>query len=523
MFGSSQNKQGAWNAKFTDRNNRLFQNSDSAQQENVQQVHTPPAFLQNTQLKSEEEEVQTKEAPVQKLAEEDEMQQKAEPIQAKNEDEEIKQGKFHTNIPAYLLPVQLKSEEEEIQAKTTQEQAKANNTGLPDNVKSGVENLSGVSMDDVQVHYNSAKPAQLQAHAYTQGADIHVAPGQEQHVAHEAWHVVQQKQGRVQPTKQLKGEKVNDNEGLEKEADVMGGKAVQMKKEYVSTIDNSSFISSNINQLQSASGIVIQREFNDDETVTWDRDKLSRLWRKLKGKPGTREDCPNYGTVDGTLRGLYDGQAYTERELAEEIIKHSNYKDYFRDNRMHTNLPDQNTVDFGEDTDEEVRDKIIRKAIRNCMYYHATQTRYTEDILDKGLKASKGGQGEGISTHGRADMAEGAAQTYNDWSRKHTFITKDIGEATGYRNSMAQNSGQACEIIRVFSTPSFTAEEFNTDIDSNHGLKYKGDMTGIGLADGRINNMAQTVVLAALKELPAIDGRDIDFTKGDIVRVYQAM
>ena len=106
-------------------------------------------------------------------------------------------------------------------------QQKANRTGLPDNLKSGVESLSGYSMDDVKVHYNSSKPAQLQAHAYAQGADIHVAPGQEKHLPHEAWHVVQQKQGRVKPTKQLKSKvNINDDAGLEKEADVMGAKAM---------------------------------------------------------------------------------------------------------------------------------------------------------------------------------------------------------------------------------------------------------------------------------------------------------
>ena len=103
-----------------------------------------------------------------------------------------------------------------------------NTTGLPDNLKAGVENLSGYSLDDVTVHYNSAKPAQLQAHAYAQGTDIHVAPGQEQHLPHEAWHVVQQKQGRVRPTMQLKGISVNDNDELEKEADVMGSKSLQL-------------------------------------------------------------------------------------------------------------------------------------------------------------------------------------------------------------------------------------------------------------------------------------------------------
>jgi hypothetical protein len=108
-------------------------------------------------------------------------------------------------------------------------QRQKNNTGLPDNLKSGIENLSGHSLDDVKVHYNSHKPAQLNAHAYAQGTNIHIASGQEKHLPHEAWHVVQQKQGRVKPTKSFKGAQINDNAGLEKEADVMGGKAMQFK------------------------------------------------------------------------------------------------------------------------------------------------------------------------------------------------------------------------------------------------------------------------------------------------------
>src|SRR3989338_1393658 len=112
-------------------------------------------------------------------------------------------------------------------ADTAPVQRFANNTGLPDNLKSGIENLSGYSMNDVKVHYNSDKPTQLNAHAYAQGSEIHLAPGQEKHLAHEAWHVVQQKQGRVQPTRQLKGKvAINDDAGLEKEADVMGAKAL---------------------------------------------------------------------------------------------------------------------------------------------------------------------------------------------------------------------------------------------------------------------------------------------------------
>jgi hypothetical protein len=80
-------------------------------------------------------------------------------------------------------------------------------------------------MDDVKVHYNSSQPARVHALAYTQGAHIHVGTGQQKHLAHEAWHVVQQKQGRVQPTLQAYRVAINDNPGLEREADVMGGRA----------------------------------------------------------------------------------------------------------------------------------------------------------------------------------------------------------------------------------------------------------------------------------------------------------
>jgi hypothetical protein len=104
-------------------------------------------------------------------------------------------------------------------------QKKLNATGLPDRLKAGIQHLSGFSMDDVRVHYNSSKPATVQAHAYAQGPDIHIAPGQEKHLPHEAWHVVQQKQGRVKPTLQVKGLSINDDVHLEREADVAGAAA----------------------------------------------------------------------------------------------------------------------------------------------------------------------------------------------------------------------------------------------------------------------------------------------------------
>lgn len=134
------------------------------------------------------------------------------------EDEDLLQGHFATS--------QDPPHQRQTTADAASPAAPANRTGLPDGLKSGIETLSGLSMDHVRVHYNSTKPAQLNAHAYAQGSDIHLAPGQDRHLPHEAWHLVQQAQGRVQPTLQLNGGvAVNDDPSLEREADQMGERA----------------------------------------------------------------------------------------------------------------------------------------------------------------------------------------------------------------------------------------------------------------------------------------------------------
>ena len=153
------------------------------------------------------------------LEDEEEFQMKTAQLQS-DEEEDTLQGKFEPTVQ------RVEDDAEGVQMKSdTVCQQKPNNTGLPDNLKAGVESLSGFSMDDVKVHYNSSQPATVQALAYTQGTDIHVAPGQERHLPHEAWHVAQQLAGRVEPTTEVGGMPVNDNIDLEHEADVMGARA----------------------------------------------------------------------------------------------------------------------------------------------------------------------------------------------------------------------------------------------------------------------------------------------------------
>lgn len=116
-------------------------------------------------------------------------------------------------------------EEEMLQAKFDAAAAPGSGGGLPGPLRRGIELMSGMDMSDVRVHSNSPKPAQLGALAYAQGNDIHLAPGQARHLPHEAWHVVQQRHGRVRPTTQAKGVSINDEASLECEADQMGAKA----------------------------------------------------------------------------------------------------------------------------------------------------------------------------------------------------------------------------------------------------------------------------------------------------------
>ena len=96
---------------------------------------------------------------------------------------------------------------------------------LPEPLKTGVERLSGVAADEVRVHADSPVPALLGAHAFTWGRHIHVGPGQQHHLPHEAWHAAQQLGGRVAATEARAGVALNADPRLEGEADRMGAAA----------------------------------------------------------------------------------------------------------------------------------------------------------------------------------------------------------------------------------------------------------------------------------------------------------
>lgn len=150
-------------------------------------------------------------------------------------------------------------------------------TSLPTRLKTGVEALSGISMDSVRVHYNSPEPARVQALAYTQGTDIHVAPGQEKHLAHEAWHVVQQQQGDVRPTMQLAGTAINDDSSLEREADSMGARADRMGQQETLAKPEVPLLTAKLSPCQR----VVQRRYDTLEEFEFYATALSDVYGNL--------------------------------------------------------------------------------------------------------------------------------------------------------------------------------------------------------------------------------------------------
>jgi hypothetical protein len=107
---------------------------------------------------------------------------------------------------------------------------------LPTALKRGMEQLTGLDLSQVKVHYQSALPELVHAHGYAQGDQIYLAKGQEKHLAHELGHVVQQKWGMVQATSQVNGIPINDDPKLELHATQLGDMALAQESDFVNPL-----------------------------------------------------------------------------------------------------------------------------------------------------------------------------------------------------------------------------------------------------------------------------------------------
>ena len=187
---------------------------------------------------------------------------------------------------------------------TNQDGAPEPKSRLPQALQNSLEKISGVSLSDVEVHKNSDKPQQLGAYAYTQGKDIYIAPGQDEYLPHEGWHAVQQRQGRVPPTLQMKsGLAINQDHKLEKEADIMGGKAEKESSNGEIQIEEnprevSNSANNNITQMAAEKKLQAKRKI--------------RLWEP-NSRAVAEVDADNTQTIELLKRNGYKESSESER------------------------------------------------------------------------------------------------------------------------------------------------------------------------------------------------------------------
>ena len=197
------------------------------------------------QMKEEEETAQMKEEE-----ETAQMKEEEETAQMKEEEEETAQMKEEEDavqMQEEEEAAQMQEEEEAAQMKEEEEAAQmkegasgknvsaGRQTKMPGHVQQKMETGLGADFGGVRIHQDSDKASRLGALAYTQGEDVYFAPGQykpesqkgQELIGHELQHVVQQREGRVKANEQRKGQGVNTENSLEREADIKGKAAAE--------------------------------------------------------------------------------------------------------------------------------------------------------------------------------------------------------------------------------------------------------------------------------------------------------
>src|SRR6056297_2994200 len=144
-------------------------------------------------------------------------QQKVDPeLQMEKLDMDINNPGWNTT--SYSPAQMFAEEEEERQAKNRNEEEEVQTksepgnpgtqTSMPDKVQQKMEGSFGQDFGEVNIHKDSGQAKNMGALAYTQGKDIHFAPGQynpgtkkgQELLGHELTHVVQQREGKVKTT-----------------------------------------------------------------------------------------------------------------------------------------------------------------------------------------------------------------------------------------------------------------------------------------------------------------------------------
>lgn len=157
------------------------------------------------------------------------------------------------------------------------------------------QTLSRVDPSDMHIHRNNSEPDRLKAYVFMRGTDIILA--------HEAWHVVQQKQGRVQANSSFRGQVINSSPSLESEAYRMAQRVTSMPVSMNETAPSSTKIH------RSASKIIAQLAPNQEGTA--DPQHLIDFVRRLEAEGLSRSEI--LGRVSEDHASNSNRYIYTDR------------------------------------------------------------------------------------------------------------------------------------------------------------------------------------------------------------------
>ena len=202
------------------------QEADETARQVVQRIHQPQSEkLQRESLPDEEDELQMK--PLGNIQRES-LPDEEEELQMKPMVQRVSDGGIAAT--------------QDLEASINQ--ARGGGQPLTKNIREPMEQGFGADFSRVKVHTDTQSDQlnrAIQAKAFTTGQDVFFRQGEynpgsrggQELIAHELTHVVQQNGGAVQPTMQMKEKvNVNDDVGMEREADVMGANAMQIKEKH---------------------------------------------------------------------------------------------------------------------------------------------------------------------------------------------------------------------------------------------------------------------------------------------------
>ncbi len=309
-------------------------NSPQRNAANSQAVQTKTAGPQlQTQKADQKKEKEEEEKPEQEAIELYLLANGAEDPSDDDTNEDSNEDQGDNNDPDD--PINVKGGQDKMSTVELPVQRKGNGSG--DNpVTSSLSRTMDIVPSSVRIHQDSSLATDLGARAFTQGNNIHFAPGQFnvesqqglQLLGHELWHVVQQREGRVKATGSIKGQALNDDPDLEREADEAGVQFAKQAEQLKMLIDSLRGVTSSpeneYEPVQQKSSGAIQRD--EDQTAV-DVDEQLIAGQIISGASGNlrRRSFENHVT-DQVFWRRYPGlhgrrlRARTAQESEEHLI-----------------------------------------------------------------------------------------------------------------------------------------------------------------------------------------------------------